>query len=464
MLKGGIILNDIELWNAFLENMKEVMAPFTFNTWFNEEDTKFYSYVDNVITIVCPETMTKNHIEKYYLDMMQDAINKIVDGVTFRIILEEDVKKIEKEKKDSLSTQVDLDNVKQSSYNANLKQEYTFDNFVVGNSNKFAYKTACAVASMPGEYNPFFLYGESGVGKTHLMHAIGNYIVNNTDKKVLYVSSETFVNDYVRTFGYNNKNNFEKVDSFKEKYRNVDILMVDDIQYLGNAQKGQEEFFHTFNELYNAKKQIIIASDRPADELNSMSIENRLLTRLNWGLNANITTPDYDLRVGIIRNKLAYKEIEKEIPDEVIEYIANNYDSDIRKLEGAITRVLAYSSMINRGEINLDVAIEALKDQLKDRSFYKNDIQRIQKVVCEYYKISLDQMKGKKKNDSVNFPRQVAIYLCRELTTESYPKIGSYFGGRNHSTIISAYNKIKKEIEVNENLKNVIINLKKNLT
>ena len=294
------------------------------------------------------------------------------------------------------------------------------------------------------------------------MHAIGNYLIENTDKKVLYIASDKFVDEYTRIFRMNDKNNFDKIDAFKDKYRNIDVLIIDDIQFLSNAPKGQEEFFHTFNELYNSNKQIIIASDRSVDDLNS--IENRLLTRLNGGLTANITTPDYDLRVSIIKNKLAFNEAAKDIPSDVIEYIANNFDSDIRKLGGAITRVLAYASMFNKGKITLDVAVDSLKDQLKDRSFYKNDVQRIQKVVCEYYKISIEQMKGKKRNDEVNFPRQVAIYLCRELTTESFPKIGSYFGGRNHSTIISAYQRIEKELETNEKLKGVIKDLKKNLT
>ncbi len=237
--------------------------------------------------------------------------------------------------------------------------------------------------------------------------------------------------------------------------------MIYDIKFLSTAPKGQEEFFNIFNELHNANKQIIIASDRPVDDLNSF--ENRLISRFNWGITANITTPDYDLRVSIIKNKLAFKEAANDIPDEVVEYIANNFDSDIRKLEGAITRVLAYSSMFNRGVITLDVAIEALKDQIKDRSVYKNDIQRIQRVVCDYYKISIEQMKGKGRHNDVTFPRQVAIYLCRELTTESFPNIGKYFGGRNHSTIISADKKIRKELTRNDDLKYVIKDLKRDL-
>ena len=455
-------MSNSELWRKFLENMKEVISSTSFDIWFNEEDTKLYSFKNDIATITVAQEVFKKHLEEYYMDNMIEAMRRATNtDVTISVILEDEIKNLEAERRKELQSLED-ENVHQSSDNANLNPNYTFESFIVGNSNKFAYKAARVVAESPGTYNPLFLYGESGVGKTHLMHAIGNYLIQNTDKKVLYIASDKFVDEYTRIFRVSEKNNFDKIDTFKDKYRNVDVLMIDDIQFLSTAPKGQEEFFHTFNELHNANKQIIIASDRSVDDLNS--IENRLLTRLNWGLTANITTPDYDLRVSIIKNKLAFKEAADDIPSDVIEYIANNFDSDIRKLEGAITRVLAYASMFNKGKITLDIAVDALKDQLKDRSFYKNDVQRIQKVVCEYYKISIEQMKGKKRNDEVNFPRQVAIYLCRELTTESFPKIGSYFGGRNHSTIISAYQRIEKELNTNEKLKEVIRDLKKSLT
>ena len=454
-----------EIWNKFLDNIKNEIANVSFEIWFNEEDTKFYSYKDNVMTITVNQEFIRKHIEEHYMDIMTEAINRVTDSnVYFNILLEDEVKELEKEKmKQSFSLNDITSNIeKQSASNANLNPNYTFETFIVGKSNKFAYKAARVIAEAPGSYNPFFLYGESGVGKTHLMHAIGNYLIENSNKKVLYITSDKFVDEYTRIFRYSDKNNLDKIDAFKEKYRTVDVLMIDDIQFLSTAPKGQEEFFNTFNELHDAGKQIIIASDRPVDDLNSF--ENRLITRFNWGLTANITTPDYDLRVNIIKNKLAFKEAANDIPEEVIEYIANNFDSDIRKLEGAITRVLAYSSMFNKGIITLDIAVDALKDQTRDRSIYKNDVQRIQRAVCDYYKISIEQMKGKNRNNEVNFPRQIAIYLCRELTTESFPKIGSYFGGRNHSTIISADKKIRKELTTNDNLQQVIQDLKRELS
>ena len=457
-------MNKEELWNKFLENIKNEITDVSFTTWFNDDDTKLYSFENDVATVVVSRDFIKKHLEERYLNIMIDGMSRVTNSdVTFNIILQEDVEELKKKEKEikNLAIEEDMEE-KQSALNANLNPNYTFETFIVGSSNKFAFKASRAIAEEPGSYNPLFLYGESGVGKTHLMHAIGNYLVENTDKKVLYITSDKFVDDYTKIFRYSDKNNFEKIDAFKEKYRNVDVLIIDDIQFLSNAPKGQEEFFHTFEELHNANKQIIIASDRSVDDLNSF--ENRLLTRFNWGLTANITTPDYDLRVSIIKNKLAFKEAANDIPLDVIEYIANNFDSDIRKLEGAITRILAYSSMFNKGKVTLDVAVDALKDQLKDRSLYKNDVQRIQRVVCDYYKISIEQMKGKNRNNAVNFPRQIAIYLCRELTNESFPKIGSYFGGRNHSTIISADQKIRKELNSNSDLIEVIKDLKRSLT
>ena len=404
-------MNKEELWNKFLENIKNEITDVSFTTWFNDDDTKLYSFENDVATVVVSRDFIKKHLEERYLDIMIDGMSRVTNSdVTFNIILQEDVEELKKKENENKNLGIEEeDEEKQSALNANLNPNYTFETFIVGNSNKFAYKASRVIAEAPGSYNPLFLYGESGVGKTHLMHAIGNYLVENTDKKVLYITSDKFVDDYTKIFRYSDKNNFEKIDAFKEKYRNVDVLIIDDIQFLSNAPKGQEEFFHTFEELHNANKQIIIASDRSVDDLNSF--ENRLLTRFNWGLTANITTPDYDLRVSIIKNKLAFKEAANDIPLDVIEYIANNFDSDIRKLEGAITRILAYASMFNKGKVTLDVAVDALKDQLKDRSLYKNDVQRIQRVVCDYYKISIEQMKGKNRNNAVNFPRQIAIYL-----------------------------------------------------
>ena len=452
--------NDI-LWNEFLEKIKERIIPLSYDTWF--KDTKLYKLDGNKAIVIVPLALHKKHLEENYIDDIEETFNSITGtNFTFQFILENEINDIESVSTDIKVEQETFGVPHQTSLSANLNSEYTFDSFIVGNSNRFAFTAARAVAEKPGKaYNPLFLYGKSGLGKTHLMHAIGNYIIQNTNKKVLYVSSEQFVNDYIAAVRNNDKNSFEKIDSFKNKYRNIDVLIIDDIQFLGSATKGQEEFFHTFNQLHDSNKQIIIASDRSVDDLKML--EDRLITRFNWGLTANITPPDFNLRVDIIKRKISHQEAADDIPIEVIEYIANINDSDVRQLEGAITRVFAYALMMNHGVVTLDIAVEALKDKINERSVYKNDIHRIQRIVCEYFKIDIEDLKGKKRSKDINYQRQIAIYLCRIMTNESYPKMGTYFGGRDHSTIISAYQKIEKDLETNYQLQTVIEELKKRI-
>ncbi len=452
-------MNTELLWNNFLEKIKDRISPLSYDTWF--KDTRLYNLNNGTAVVLVPMSLHKKHLEENYKEDIEEIFNSIT-GTNFSFIF-----KLESEITEDVESNdvLEIDNNTSSGVpyqdknSANLKGEYTFDNFIVGDSNRFAFTAARAVAEKPGKaYNPLFLYGKSGLGKTHLMHSIGNYIIDNSNKKVLYVSSEQFVNDYIYAVRNNDKTGFDKIDSFKSKYRNIDVLIIDDIQFLGTATKGQEEFFHTFNQLHDSNKQIIIASDRSVDDLKML--ENRLITRFNWGLTANITPPDFDLRVNIIKKKIAHQECADDIPIEVIEYIANINDSDVRQLEGAITRVFAYALMMNKGQITLDVAIEALKDKVSDRSVYKNDVHRIQRIVCEYFKIDIDALKGKKRSKDINYPRQIAIYLCRIMTNESFQKMGTYFGGRDHSTIISAYQKIEKDLKTNYQLKTVIDELK----
>lgn len=456
-------MNTDNLWNEFLDKIKERITPLSYDTWF--KDTKLYKLDGGTATIIVPLALHKKHLEENYIDDIEETFNSITGtNFNFKFILENEINEISDNNEDVIigTSNESMGVPHQTSASANLNSEYTFDSFIVGNSNRFAFTAARAVAEKPGKaYNPLFLYGKSGLGKTHLMHAIGNYIIQNTNKKVLYVSSEQFVNDYIAAVRNNEKNTFDKIDSFKNKYRNIDVLIIDDIQFLGSATKGQEEFFHTFNQLHDSNKQIIIASDRSVDDLKML--ENRLITRFNWGLTANITPPDFGLRVDIIKRKIAHQEAAEDIPIEVIEYIANINDSDVRQLEGAITRVFAYALMMNHGVVTLDIAIEALKDKISERSVYKNDIHRIQRIVCEYFKIDIEDLKGKKRSKDINYQRQIAIYLCRIMTNESYPKMGTYFGGRDHSTIISAYQKIENDLETNYQLQTVIEELKKRI-
>lgn len=450
-------MNTEIIWNNFLEKIKERISPLSYDTWF--KDTKLYKIEKNTAVIVVPMILHKKHLEENYLEEIEEIFNLITGTnftLQFKLDSEVNTEVVEEKIIDETET---IGVPHQSSSSANINSEYTFDSFIVGDSNRFAFTAARAVAEKPGKaYNPLFLYGKSGLGKTHLMHAIGNYILESSNKRVLYVSSEQFVNDYIYAVRNNDKSNFDKIDSFKKKYRNIDVLIIDDIQFLGSATKGQEEFFHTFNELYDSNKQIIIASDRSVDDLKML--EDRLTTRFGWGLTADITPPNFDLRVDIIKKKISHQETAEDIPIEVIEYIANINDSDVRQLEGAITRVFAYALMMNRGIVNLDTAIEALKDKVSEKSVYKNDVHRIQRIVCEYFKIDIEDLKGKKRSKDINYPRQIAIYLCRELTNESFPKMGTYFGGRDHSTIISAYQRIKDDLKKNPQLQIVIKELK----
>ena len=468
---GGISMDIDELWKNFLEIVKNSISSLSYETWFR--DTKLVTIRNNSAVIIVPMPVHKKHLMENYKEIIEEKFKELTGTVfDFEFLLEDEWNQQKESEVPDLKEKAPIQDeyvaqkkeIPSSDFEeANLNKDYTFNNFIVGNSNRFAFTASMAVAEKPGKaYNPLFLYGKSGLGKTHLMHSIGNYILENTDLKVLYISSDKFVNDFINAVRNNDKDNFKKIENFKAKYRNIDVLMIDDIQFLGNATKGQEEFFHTFNELYNENKQIIIASDRSVDDLKML--ENRLLTRFNWGLTANITPPDFELRMSILERKIAHQESAKDVPKEVIEYIANNFASDVRQLEGAITRVFAYALMMNKGVVDLDTAVDALKDQLTDKSVYKNDVHRIQTVVCDYFKITLDDIKGKKRSQNINYPRQVAIYLCRVMANESFPKIGTYFGGRDHSTIMSSYRKIKSDLQTNEQLKVVIKELKQQLS
>ncbi len=334
---------------------------------------------------------------------------------------------------------------------------------MVGESNEFARTTALAVAESPGKiYNPFFIYGSSGLGKTHLMHAIGNYIVQNSNLRVLYVTSESFVNEWMAINRKKDSNDYyDYVEAFKNKYRNIDVLLIDDIQFLGTSQSSQNEFFHTFNTLFDDKKQIIISSDSSPDDLKKL--EDRLKTRFNWGLKVNIFPPDNELKIKILKNKVANMNFAQHISDDVYEFIANICDSDIRTLEGALTRVTAYSTIFFEEEITVDLAIEALKGTFNGNIENKNDIQKIQRIVADYYNITIDDLKSKKRAAKISFPRHVAIYLARNMTDESFPRIGMEFGGRDHSTVMNSCERIQNELKTNNNLKEVIEELKKKI-
>ncbi len=438
------------IWKSFLERMETNLTPVLYDMWFSE--TKLIELTEEYAKILVPMSLHKKHLRENYIDLIEKTFTDVTGSIfKFEFVTEDDINN---------ETIIDIDEIgvpDNNSFQSNLDPKYTFENFISGSSNKFAKATALAVAEQPGSmYNPLFIYGKSGLGKTHLMHAIGNYIKENSRKKVLYVTTDTFVNDFLKIYRKNeNDNNFETIDTFKEKYRNVDVLMIDDIQYLEIAHKTQQEFFNTFNDLYTNNKQIVIASDRSPDDLKKL--EERLRTRFVWGLIVDILPPDYQLRMNIIDNKINGNNMNTFFPQDVKEYIANNCTSDIRKLEGAITRIIAYATIMNGSDITIDLAMDALKDYFGTTIISKNKIEQVQQIIADNYNINIEDLKGKRKSNDITIPRQIAMYICRIYLKESLPKIGSEFGGKDHTTVMHAVNKIKKEVEINDEL-NIEIN------
>ena len=341
--------------------------------------------------------------------------------------------------------------------NAGLNPRYTFDTFVVGANNNLAHAASLAVAESPGEiYNPLFIYGGVGLGKTHLMHSIAHFILKNNPKaKILYVTSEKFTNELIDAI--RNKNNISTTE-FREKYRNNDVLLIDDIQFIIGKESTQEEFFHTFNALYEAKKQIIISSDKPPKEIETL--EERLRSRFEWGLTVDIQSPDYETRMAILRKK---EELEGyNIDNEVIKYIASNIKSNIRELEGALTKIVALSKL-DRKEINLDLAEEALKDLISPNGTQEVTPELIIQVVADHYGVTPLDLASQKRSKDIVYPRQIAMYLCRSMVDTSLQHIGKCLGGRDHTTIIHGIEKVEAELATNSSLQNTIDILKKKI-
>ena len=445
------------LWNRILSEIKNELNSLSYSTWF--EDTKLDRIENNKAFIIVSMPIQMNHLKDTYSDLIK-KIFRSIDGKDYELEFLLEDEEVEKEEKKIIRKDKKME---KEVIHSNLRPNYTFDTFIVGNSNKFAHAAALAVAENPGSmYNPLFIYGNSGLGKTHLMQAIGNYIVQNSNNKVLYVTSEQFKDDYVNIIKKDdNGTNLSYIDYFKDKYRSIDVLIIDDIQFLAGSSKTQHEFFNTFNDLFNNSKQIIISSDRSPDDLKLL--EDRLRTRFCWGLTVNIFPPDFELRKEILIKKIRASDFEKEIPEEVIQYMASNIGTSVRQLEGAINRLLAYSTIMGGLPITLDLAIEALKDFISKGMGENNDITRIQRIVAEYFQISVEDIKSKKRAANITFPRQIAMYLCRNVTDESFPRIGMEFGGKDHSTVMHSVEKIEKEIKNNKELEKIIDKLKNDI-
>ena len=369
------------------------------------------------------------------------------------------------EKEKAADTDTDLkspsSNINNINYEqANLNPKYKFDTFIVGNNNKFAHSACLAVAESPGNaYNPLFIYGGAGLGKTHLMHSIGHFILEqNPNMKVLYVTSESFTNEVIESIRSGNATAMTKL---REKYRTVDVLMIDDIQFIIGKESTQEEFFHTFNHLHVSGKQIIISSDKPPKDIETL--EARLRTRFEWGLIADISSPDYETRMAILRKKEELDGLEKyHIPDEVMQYIANNIKSNIRELEGSLNKLIALSNLENK-PIDIPLAAEALKDMISPDDTRAVSPELIMDVVSEHFNVPVAELKGKKRNAEIVLPRQIVMYLCRNMTDTPLKSIGALLGGKDHASISHGVRKIENDLKTDEALNNTVNIIKKKI-
>lgn len=435
-------MNNLDsLWNDVLEEIKSRIAKPSFETWLKQ--TELIVFDEETAVIEVPSTFAQEWLEKNYIHLISGILasktgaDRIVHFVVPDSLPTEDLKR------SNSRSQQDVANVNPN-YAQMLNPKYTFDTFVIGSGNRFAHAASLAVAEAPAKaYNPLFIYGGVGLGKTHLMHAIGHYVIEqNPELKVAYVSSEKFTNEFINSIRDN------RADDFRNQYRNVDVLLIDDIQFLEGKEQTQEEFFHTFNALHEEAKQIIISSDRPPKEISTL--EDRLRSRFEWGLITDIAPPDLETRIAILKKKANADNLTN-VSDDVMLYIANQIDSNIRELEGALTRVVAYASLVDK-PITPEVAQEALKDIIPDATPRVITILEIKKIVGEHFNMRLEDFSSKKRTRSIAFPRQIAMFLSRELTDSSLPKIGTEFGGRDHSTVIHAHEKISTMLEKDQNL------------
>ncbi|MGC7871669.1 chromosomal replication initiator protein DnaA [Desulfosporosinus sp. SYSU MS00001] len=424
------------LWQETLEKLKNELTRPSFETWLSS--TQLIEIDGDTLVISVPNDFAKDWLESRYASLIRSSVQSILGhSVSLRFVIPSPEDSL---KRDPVLEAPILESTpKPNEQLPNcLNAKYTFDTFVIGNSNRFAHAASLAVAESPAKsYNPLFIYGGVGLGKTHLMHAIGHHILQRSpNTRVLYVSSEKFTNELIDSI------RDENAIEFRNHYRNVDILLIDDIQFLAGKERTQEEFFHTFNALHEANKQIIISSDRPPKEI--PTLEDRLRSRFEWGLITDIQAPDLETRIAILRKKAKVENLQ--VSNEVMVYIADKIHTNIRELEGALIRVIAFASLGSL-PITAEVAMEALKDILPSNSSKPITIDIIQKAVADYYHLSPNDFKAKKRTRAVAFPRQIAMYLSRQLTDSSLPKIGDEFGGRDHTTVMHAHEKISQAIQ-----------------
>lgn len=441
-----------ENWELIKDTLRTEydLSDISYNTWV--KPLSFHSEKDDVVTIMIPSDQAHalKYISSKYKSYFQVTISEMMNHTyDISFILEKDADD------EMLSAPGTVYNINYES--ANLNSKYRFDTFVVGGNNKFAHSASLAVAESPGvAYNPLYLYGGAGLGKTHLMHSIGHFILDqNPDMKVLYVTSEQFTNEVIESI---RSGNAAKMNKLREKYRTVDVLLIDDVQFIIGKESTQEEFFHTFNVLHSAGKQIILSSDKPPKEMETL--EERFRSRFEWGLIADIQPPDYETRMAILKKNA--ENYNKEINEDIFQYIATNIKSNIRELEGAYNKVIAFSKL-NKVEITLDNVEEALKDIISPNAKKQITPQVIIDVVAEHFGIPSADIVSKRRNSEFVLPRQICMYLCRELTTESLQNIGKALNKKDHTTVIHGIEKITDDMTKNEELKNKIGIIKKKL-
>lgn len=434
-----------ELWAKAKELLKTETTVITFETWIQPLEIK--SFQDNVVVLIASNPFQRNTVESKYLSLITNTFNFLTNKKcqVFIKLASDDLEQINQ------SNTIGNNKV---FINSGLNPKYTFNTFVVGNNNKFAQAAAMGVVENPGsKYNPYFIYGGVGLGKTHLMHAIGNEILrNNMNAKVLYVTSENFTNQLINAL------KDQSMEKFKDKYRGIDVLLIDDIQFIANKKSTQEEFFHTFNTLYESGKQIVLSSDKPPKDIELL--EDRLKSRFEWGLIADISNPDYETRLAILRKKTQIDNII--IDDEILSAIATRVDTNIRELEGTLNKLIAKASLTN-SPITMAMAQKAIDDIVASQQKVISS-SYIQEVVGKYFNIDPADLRGAKRSNDVTFPRQIAMYLCRNVAQMSMPQIGKDFGNRDHSTVMHACNKIDKEIKNNSNTKLIVESVQNLLT
>ena len=433
-----------ELLTKAKELLKSEVTPISYKTWIHE--LQIESISNNLITIITQNDIQKDMLESRYVPVIRNTFS-FLTNINYEVIVVSE----EGRRASGISP------VQQTSFvsaNCNINAKYTFDSFVIGDNNRFAAAAALAVAEAPGSaYNPLFLYGGAGLGKTHLMHAIGNEILTrNRGSNILYVTSEKFSNQFINAIQEN------KNEMFRNKYRSIDVLLIDDIQFIAGKERTQEEFFHTFNTLHEEGKQIILSSDRPPRDI--QLLEERLRTRFEWGLIVDISKPDYETRMAILKKKAILENII--IDDDILSNIATKVDSNIRELEGILKKLIAMASLENR-PITIELSDKAIADVVSHQNKVLS-AEYIQGVVAKYFNITTEDLKGSRRSADIAFPRQVAMYLCRDIAQISTPKIGQAFGKRDHSTVMHACNKIAKETKENSNTKLIVESVKTIIT